>query len=254
MAEHIRLARDGHMLTITLDRPEKLNALNARACVELSEAFDAFSAEDDLWVAIVTGEGRAFCAGHDLTDDAEEPMPATGWAGIARRRNLVKPLICAVNGDAMGGGWELALACDVVIADERARFGLPEPRVGLAAVGGGAWRLPKRLPWHVAMELLLTGNKIDAASAQRLGVVNRVAPAGTALEVAKLCAGEMLRCAPIALQATKTLAMAAVEPDDLARDLFASGSEWLAKLLNSDDGKEGISAFQEKREPRWRGR
>jgi hypothetical protein len=169
MGKFVKTQAEGHILTVTLDRPGVLNALHAPACHELAAIWDDFAANDDLWVAIINGTGKAFCAGHDLVDGFFDAMPESGWAGLARRESLNKPLICAVQGYAFGGGWEIAMACDIVIADTSAAFALPEPRVGFAALGGGANRLVRRMPWHVAMGLLLTGNRIDAETAHRWG-------------------------------------------------------------------------------------
>lgn len=252
MSEFIRTERHGHVLTIILDRPEVLNALHAPACRELSGILDDFNGDDDLWIAIITGSGRAFCAGHDIKNGFHDAMPETGWAGLARRYDLFKPMIAAVNGLAIGGGWEIALACDVVIADEKAVFSLPEARVGAAATGGGARRLPQRMPFHVAMGLLLTGNSIDAATAARHGVVTEVAPHGTALDVARRYAEDMLTCAPISLRATKQLALASVEAEasrvqELARSLAD-------RIKQTEDNREGVAAFVDKRKPVWKGR
>lgn len=254
MSEFIKTSKDGPVLTITLNRPAVLNALNAPACNQLSKALDDYIEDDSLWVAIITGEGRAFCSGHDLLEGFDEPMPDTGWAGLSRRYDLFKPLIAAVNGLAMGGGWEIALACDVVVADERARFALPEPRVGFAALGGGANRLPLRMPWHIAMGLMLTGNSIDAQHAHRLGVVNEVAPAGDVLTVARRYAADMLRCSPLALQATKRLAIASVEPETRQEDLYALSLSLADEINTLEDTKEGVAAFAEKRAPVWKGK
>jgi enoyl-CoA hydratase/carnithine racemase len=252
MGNFIRTERSGHVLTITLDRPEVLNALHAAACQELSAILDDFDADDEMWIAIITGSGRAFCAGHDIKDGFHDPMPETGWAGLARRYNLFKPLIAAVNGLAVGGGWEIALACDVVIADEKAVFSLPEARVGAAATGGGARRLPQRMPYHVAMGLLLTGNSIDAATAARHGVVTEVAPHGKALEVARRYAADMLKCAPISLRATKQIALSSVEHN--AEPVQKLARELAEKINQTEDNREGVAAFAGKRKPVWRGR
>ena len=199
----IESRRNGPILIVTLNEPAKLNALTMAACHELSATWDDFEADDSLSLAIVTGTGRAFCAGHDLTDDVQAPMPETGWAGLSRRQTLDKPIIAAANGLAAGGGFELALACDLIIADETAKFGLPEPLVGFAALGGGANLLPKSMPWHVAMRYLLTGEMMDAQTAFHWGLVSDVAPAGTAMDVAFRYAEAILAGAPVAIRANK---------------------------------------------------
>ena len=185
MIEYCQVARHDRILVVTLDRPAVHNSLHAPACFELDAIFNDFEADPDLWVAIITGAGeRAFCAGHDLADAPDAPMPATGWAGLAQRTSCNKPLIAAVNGLAMGGGFEIALACDIVIADPRATFAMSEPRVGAVALGGGVQRLALALPRAVAMGLLLTGRNIDAAEAHRLGLVTELAGPGQSLAVA----------------------------------------------------------------------
>lgn len=252
MGQFIKAGRDGHILTITLDRPEVLNALHAPACRELSDLLDDFSRDDSLWIAIITGAGRAFCAGHDVKDGFHDAMPETGWAGLSRRYDLFKPLIAAVNGPAAGGGWEIALACDVVVAEEGATFSLPEAKVGAVATGGGARRLPQRLSWHLAMELLLTGKRIDAGEAKRLGLVNEVVGPGEALQAAHRFAETMLACAPLSLQATKRLALASVEAG--ARDVQRLAAQLNEELKQTADNREGVDAFVAKRPPRWLGR
>jgi len=252
MGQFIKAERDGHILTITLDRPEVLNALHAPACRELSDLLDDFGRDDSLWIAIITGAGRAFCAGHDVKDGFHDAMPETGWAGLSRRYDLFKPLIAAVNGPAAGGGWEIALACDIVVAEEGATFSLPEAKVGAVATGGGARRLPQRLSWHLAMDLLLTGKRIDAAEAARLGLVNEVVGAGQVLEAARRYADAMLACAPLSLQATKRLALASVEAG--ARDVQLLAAQLNEELKQTADNREGVDAFVAKRPPRWLGR
>ncbi len=245
--------RDGPILKITLNNPEKLNALSTAACHDLAQLWDMYEADHSLRVAIITGAGRAFCSGHDLNDDLQDPMPTTGWAGLSARKSMNKPIIVAANGLTMGGGFELALACDLIIADEGAEFGLPEPLVGFAALGGGANLLPLRMPWHVAMRYLLTGERMNAQTAQRWGLVSDIAPAGTSLEVACKYAEAILACAPVAIQATKALACAAVEPSGRKDELYGLSMSWMKRIVQLDDAREGEAAFKEKRKPRWTG-
>lgn len=250
----VRTTREGAVLTVTLEGPKRLNALGAVACHELSAIWDMFEADDGLRVAIITGTGRAFCAGHDLDDDLDAPMPASGWAGLSRRSTLDKPIIAAVNGLAFGGGWEVALACDIVVADEGATFALPEPKVGLVALGGGATLLPNYIPWHIAMRYLLSGETLDARTAHKWGLVSDVAPAGEVMRVTRRYADAILAGAPTAIRATKAIARAAVEPHRRQEELYRLESHWLQRLLPLDDTREGTAAFKEKRPPRWSGR
>jgi enoyl-CoA hydratase/carnithine racemase len=249
----IKTERNGRVLTVTIARPAVRNALNAAACHELSRIWDEFEADPELWIAIVTGEGdRAFCAGHDLSD--EDPMPDTGWAGLSSRlTTLSKPMIAAVNGNAYGGGFELALGCDIIVADEGAAFAMSEPRVGFVALGGGADRLVRRLPAAIAMGLLLTGRRIDAREAHRWGIVNEVAPTGAVLERAQAWAEEILLCSPLAVRFTKQLALASLEGSEWTAARIAQRAQVLDDLAKTDDLREGVEAFTQKRAPQWSG-
>jgi enoyl-CoA hydratase/carnithine racemase len=252
--EYFDIKREGRLLTVTIDRPEVRNCLNSRCCYELSTIWDEFDADPDLWVAIITGRGdRAFCAGHDLGDDG--PMPPTGWAGLsARLKPISKPMIAAVNGQAYGGGFELALGCDIIIVDERAVFAMSEPRVGFVAAGGGADRLALRLPAPVAMGILLTGRRIEAVEAHRWGIATDLAPAGQTMEVARQWANEILLCSPIAVRYTKQLAMAGLESEQWTEAMRRKRGEINQGLLRLADLREGVDAFLQKRKPVWRGR
>jgi acetyl-CoA C-acetyltransferase len=196
----VLVRRDGHLLEITINRPAQRNALTPPANDELDEIFDAFFADPDLWVAILTGAGdTAFCAGNDLVWTGRgEPMwmPDNGFAGLTSRRGMTKPVIAAVNGFAMGGGCETALACHLVVA----RFALSEVKVGLIAGAGGVVRLPRALPRKLAAEMILTGRRLDADEALRHGLVNRVVPAGTALDGARALARELLQSSPTSVR------------------------------------------------------
>ena len=199
--EYLRLDREDAILTITIDRPEVLNALHLPAHVELDRAFDLYAADPALRVAIVTGTGeRAFCVGTDLKSLAvsgDYDYPPGGFAGITKRFDLWKPVIAAVNGLCLGGGVEIVAACDLAIASDHAEFALPEPRVGLAALGGGALqRLARQMSMKDAMWLVLTAQRVPANEARRLSLVNEVVPRGTALDRAKAIARDMLLCAP----------------------------------------------------------
>lgn len=254
MGQCVRSEREGPILLITMNEPHKLNALSAQACFELSDLWDEYEKDDELRVAILTGEGRAFSAGHDLADDMDAQMPESGWGGLSRRNSLNKPIIAAVNGMALGGGWEVALACDIVIADENASFGLPEPHVGLAALGGGAFMLPLRMPWHMAMRYLLTGERMDARTAHHHGLVSDIAPAGTVVDVARRYAEAIIAGAPLGIEATKAVARAALQSRQRQEEMNDMAEQWARKLVATEDMQEGIRAFMEKRKPRWTGR
>lgn len=256
--EFIRYERRGTVLTITLDRPEVLNALHQPAHLELEHAFDLYAADSSLRVVIVTGAGdRAFCVGTDLKSLAKTgpyEYPPGGFAGITTRLDLWKPVIAAVNGLCLGGGVEILAACDLAIAADHAEFGLPEPRVGLAALGGGALqRLARQMPMKDAMWLVLTAKRISAAEAKRVSLVNEVVPRGTALERALALADEILACAPLALEASKQVMHLSTAEPSLAAALRRHYPA-AARMLASEDAKEGPRAFAEKRKPMWQGR
>ncbi len=253
-----RLDRDGAILTIAIDRPEVLNSLHEDAHIELSRAFDLYAADPELRVAIITGTGdRAFCVGTDLKSLARTgayEYPRGGFAGITKRFDLWKPVIAAVNGLCLGGGVEIVAACDLAIASDHAEFGLPEPRVGLAALGGGALqRLARQMPMKEAMGLVLTARRIPADEARRISLVNEVVPRGTAIDRAMAIARDLLDCAPLALEASKQVMQLSVAEPDLAAAMRRSYPA-AERMLASEDAKEGPRAFAEKRKPRWLGR
>ncbi len=255
MPKHFLLDREGPLLIVSINRPHVRNALHAEACHELSRIWDDFQADPDLWVAIVTGVGdKAFCSGHDLLDGFNEPMPPTGWAGMADRADITKPLIAAVNGYCFGGGWEIALCCDVIVADESAVFSFSEPRVGFAALGGGADRLTARIPAPIAMGILLTGRRVDSTEAARWGLVNEVVPNGTCVERARAWAAEIMKCAPRAVQFTKEIAIRSIEGPGDHSSLIGRRRELARELRRLEDTREGIKAFAEKRTPVWKNR
>ncbi|GAA4663437.1 acetyl-CoA acetyltransferase [Gordonia humi] len=255
--EFAQVSRVGHLLEVTIDRPEARNALTPQANEELDEIFDAFFADSDLWVAILTGAGDAsFSAGNDLRYTASgKPswVPKNGFAGLTGRRDMAKPVIAAVNGFAMGGGCEIALACHLVVADATARFALSEVRVGLVAGAGGLVRLPRVIPQKLATEMILTGKQIDADEAHRLGLVNRVAPAGGALDAARELAAEIIAASPTSVRTSLQIMNATTAVGDVV-DATTQRSSALEDLLVSEDMAEGIRAFAEKRAPQWRNR
>jgi enoyl-CoA hydratase/carnithine racemase len=256
--QDILVEREGAILWITINRPAALNALTPLAHRELSAAFDTFAAGPDLRVAVLTGTGeRAFCVGSDLKSRAERNVddhPPTGFAGISHRFDLAKPVIAAVNGLALGGGVEIVAACDLAIAADHAEFALPEPRVGLAALGGGGLqRLARALPLKHAMDLILTGRRIGASEAKDMGLINEVVPRTELKARTRQVADMIIACAPLAIEASKqvmlqSLAMGSLEAALRARYPIAE------RMLASEDAKEGQRAFVEKRKPRWQGR
>lgn len=255
--KYCRVEDEGRLRIVTLNRPEVMNALHSEAHFELEKVWDEFAANPELWVAIVTGAGdRAFSAGNDLKVQAagkRGPTPPSGFAGLTARFDLDKPLIAAVNGVAMGGGFEIALACDLIIAAENAVFALPEPRVGLVAGAGGVHRLPRMIGQKQALGMILTGRRVSAAEGKALGFVNEVVPQGQALEGAKRWAAMILECSPLAVRASKQCVYAGLDEPTLQK---AIGTMYPAQQRNRDsqDFIEGPRAFAEKRKPNWQNR
>ncbi len=257
---HAIYEKRGRIAYVTLNRPEVMNALHLEAHLELAAIWEDFRDDPEVWVAILTGAGeRAFSAGNDLkvtaartADGGEvqgEARPPFGR--ITRDFDCPKPLIAAVNGVALGGGLEMALACDIIVAADHARFGLPEPRVGLFAGAGGVHRLARQIPFKPAMGLLLTGRLFGAEEAWRLGLVNEVVPAAELLSAAERWAAEILECSPLSVQLTKEAAL-----DGLTRsvdDALARDEDRVRRLLASADFVEGPNAFVERRKPLWTG-
>ena len=257
MGEFCRVEKEGRLTIVTIERPDVMNALHPPGNFELAEAFDDFAADPEQWVAIITGAGdRAFSAGNDLKYQASGGKmggPKSGFAGLTARFDNSKPVIAAVNGLAMGGGFEIALACDLIIASENAIFALPEPRVGLAALAGGIHRLPREIGMKQAMGMLLTGRRVPASEGQQLGFVNEVVPKGQALTAAKQWAAQILECAPISVRASKEAAMQGLAAESLEAAIKGRYDQ-IAALYASEDFIEGPRAFSEKRPPNWKGK
>jgi len=258
MPEFCTTERDGRIFTVTIDRPEVMNALHPPANSELGRVFDEFCADDELWVAIITGAGdRAFSAGNDLKYQAAGGgglgESSHGFGGLTSRTDNAKPVIAAVNGIAMGGGFEIALACDLIIASERAVFALPEPRVGLAALAGGMQRLPRQIPLKHAMGMLLTGRRVSAEEGAALGFVNEVVPHEELMAAARRWAEQIAECAPLSVRASKQCAMASFDGGSV-EELMSRRYDQVHAMLKSADFIEGPRAFAEKRPPVWKGK
>jgi enoyl-CoA hydratase/carnithine racemase len=254
-----RIEREGHLTVVTINRPEVLNALHPPAHFELAEVFDAFAADAEQWVAIVTGAGeRAFSAGNDLKYQAaggRMSIPETGFGGITRRFDLDKPLIAAVNGIAMGGGFEIALACDIIVASDTAVFALPEPRVGLAALAGGFHRLPREIGTKRALGMILTGRRVSAGDGRDFGFVNEVAAPENLMQAARRWASQVLEASPMSVRASKQAVYRGLGERSVEAALTAqSRYPAVAAMFKSEDFVEGPRAFAEKRPPRWQGR
>jgi enoyl-CoA hydratase len=253
-AEPVLTERRGSVLIITLNRPEVRNAVNLALAEGVAAALDLLDREPEVSVGVLHGAGKGFCAGMDLKAFAGGQRPWAedrGFAGIVQR-GPVKPLIAAIEGFAVAGGLEVALACDLIVAARGAKLGIPEVKRSLVAAGGALLRLPRRIPYHVAMELALSGEPIDAERGAELGLVNRVVAPGDALATAIALAGEIAANAPLALVASKRILQEQWDwPSDEAFGRQAAISE---SVFNSEDAREGALAFTEKRKPVWRGR
>lgn len=249
--------KDG-VRTVTLNRPDVLNSINAQMHDELEHAFNEYAAADGEHVCVVTGTGRAFCAGTDLKSavaEGRKPYPAHGYAGLVERFDCPKPFIAAVNGLALGGGFELALACDLIIAAESASFGLPEPLVGAVALGGGLHRLARTVPIKQALGMILSSRRVSASQGIALGFVTDVAADDQLAQcVAGWCA-DIAKASPVSIRTSKALVqMGLGQPDEAAALAKQRDDPAFLAWASSDDAREGPTAFAEKRPPRWSGR
>ena len=256
MADELLRERQGHVELLTINRPEARNAINGAVAHALSDALDELTNDDGAWVVVLTGAGeKAFSAGMDLkafaSGDANIATANGGFAGIAKR-SFPKPLIAAVNGSALAGGFEIVLSCDMVVAAYHATFGIPEVKRGLFAAGGGLIRLPKRIPLAFAYELALTGDPVDANRALELGLVNRVVPADELLPAAMELAERIAANAPLSVRYSKQLIHDAAEVSE--EEGWRINDEAMRVIFSSADAMEGPIAFAEKRPPNWTGR
>jgi enoyl-CoA hydratase/carnithine racemase len=252
--ELVLTERQDAVLTITINRPAQKNAVNREVAVQVASALDLLDSDPSLSVGVLTGAGGTFSAGMDLKAFAnlQTPiLPGRGFGGVTQAV-VRKPLIAAVEGCALGGGFEMALSCDLIVAAEDAKFGLPEVKRGLIAGEGGVIRLPRRIPYHVALKVLLTGEPLSAVDARQYGLVSKLTAAGAALQAAHGLARHIAANAPLALARVKEVLRETQGLNDA--DAFARQSEKAHSLLDTEDAHEGALAFAEKRAPVWRGR
>lgn len=247
----VRYERQGRVLVVRIEREERRNAIDRETAEGLEEAFDLLDDDDDLWVGVVTGTPRVFSAGTDIRERADLRMPRGGEYGIIRRQRR-KPLIAAVEGYALGGGFEIVLACDLVVAARTAEFGLPEVRRGLVAASGALFRAPRALPVNIARELLITGRMLSAERAFALGVVNEVTDQGGALAGAVAMALEICEASPVAVRESLRALDAQVATQDERG--WEVTTDALGVVLASDDFRAGIDAFAQRSRPVWTGR
>lgn len=255
MSELVTLERIGKVVLITLNRPEARNAINLETAQALAQALDEFDADPSIAVGVLTGANNTFCAGMDLKAFAktgQRPyVDDRGFAGICERPPA-KPLIAAVEGYCLAGGFEIALSCDLIVAADSANFGLPEVKRGIVPGSGGMVRLPSRIPYHMAMEMVLTGGMYPAARMAELGLVSRLVEAGKATEQALALAEQIAANGPLAVQTAKSII--SQSRDWRQSDLFDLQRPRIAGIFTSADAKEGATAFAEKREPVWQGK
>jgi crotonobetainyl-CoA hydratase len=260
--EYIQVEKKDHLMIITINRPNAGNSVHPPAHREMSKAFDEYVNDPDLWVAILTAAGQKFfCAGSDLKYNQQVGIPQLKkelaeipgeYGGFVRRYDLYKPLICAVNGYAVGGGLELAMACDIIIASENAKFGLPEAKVGVFPDAGGLHRLTRQIPYHLAMGMIMTGNPITAAEAYRVGLVNEVVEPDKLMEAAERWANDIMACSPVSVRAEKEIVLEGQKLmlEDALEAHYPAGD----MVFNSEDMDEGMRSFMEKDKPRWKNR
>ncbi|TYB52777.1 crotonase/enoyl-CoA hydratase family protein [Nonomuraea sp. PA05] len=253
MSDEVLVEESGNVAILTINRPQARNAINGAVARGVAEALDTLDARPDISAYVLTGAGGTFSSGMDLKGFLSGDFPVVkgrGFGGLTEAPPK-KPLVAAVEGYALAGGFELALACDVIVASSASKFGLPEPKRGLVAGAGGIMRLPRRIPYHVAMEMALTGDHYEAARLYELGLVNRITEPGAALEGALELARKIAANAPLALSATKKIV---IESQDWSlEEMFEKQATIINPVFGSKDAMEGAAAFAEKRAPQWKG-
>ena len=252
----VEFEQRGPFAVVKINRPEARNAVNGAVAQGIEDAIDKIEGDDSIWVGILTGEPPVFCAGADLKEinsgNAAALQTERGGFGGITQRERTKPIIAAVDGPALAGGTEIVLSCDLVVASTTATFGIPEVKRSLVAAAGGLFRLPRKIPFNLAMELALTGDPISAELAHHHGLVNRLCEPGQALEVATALAEQVCANAPVAVRETrKILLEATTAPDEVGWKMSAEG---MMKAMSSEDFSEGLTAFIEKRTPNWTGK
>jgi enoyl-CoA hydratase len=254
MANEVLVDVTDGIMTVTLNRPEAKNAANRAVAVGVAAAMDQLDADDSIRVAILTGAGGTFCAGMDLKAFVSGEMPMVegrGFAGLTEATPR-KPLIAAIEGYALAGGMELAISCDLIVAADNAKFGIPEVKRGLAAAAGGLMKLPRQIPSRLAMELAITGDFITSQRAYEIGLVNQIVPAGTALEAAKALAAKIAANGPLAVAVSKQVIQESA--DWSSEEMWKKQQDLVMPIFGSEDAMEGSIAFAEKRAPNWKGK
>lgn len=260
--QYINVEKKGHLLVITINRPDAGNSVHPPCHREMSKVLDEYQKDRDLWVAIITAAGsKFFCSGSDVKYNlkvGEEQLKKElseipgEYGGIVRRYDLFKPVICAVNGYALGGGLEIAMACDIIVASETAKFGMPEAKIGVFPDAGGLHRLPRQIPYHIAMGMLLTGKMVTAEEMCHYGLVNEVCAPDKLMETAVKWANAIIECSPISVKTEKAVITEGLKyPLEEALERVYEAKK---ECVNSEDKEEGLRSFAEKRKPEWKNR